>query len=404
MGRQGAFQQRREIEGDEEKTLKLFTTKANVYFDSGSRVGDSIDPKTRKKPWEVLNTRTQGELGSIFSTQESEMKEKPRYSRTMLIIAATFAACCVQTGCMTSGQHNLQVASALFNKGVTLGQQGDARGKLKTYDEVVSRFGQDSAPGVREAVAGALYNKGATLGQQGDVSAEIRTYDEVVKRFGQDSAPGVRGSVASALYNKGVTLGEQGDASGALKTYDEVVSRFGQDGAPVVREQVAKALFYKGVTLGRQGDARGEIEIYDEIIKRFEKDSAPGVRELVASAHNAIGYSLANSGQRLDEAEQHIARALEILPGDPDFLDSMGWVRFRRGDLAGALKWLEEAYTLKQTHAEIAAHLGEVLWKLGRKAEARRILDGALAAHPDDADLRKTIHRLYPKSKTRKKH
>jgi Flp pilus assembly protein TadD len=76
----------------------------------------------------------------------------------------------------------------------------------------------------------------------------------------------------------------------------------------------------------------------------------------------------------------------------------MGWVRFRRGDLAGALKWIEEAYTLKQTHPEIAAHLGEVLWKLGRNEEARRILDGAFTTHPDDAVLRKTIHRLYPKA------
>jgi tetratricopeptide (TPR) repeat protein len=210
----------------------------------------------------------------------------------------------------------------------------------------------------------------------------------------------VREVVAEALVNKGVTLREQGDAKGEIEICDEVVKRFEMDSAPGVREQVATALFNKGVTLGEQGDAKAAIEAYGEIIKRFENDSAPGVRETVAFAHNVLGDSLADSGQRLDEAEQHIARALEILPEDPYFLDTRGWVRFRRGDLAGALEWLEKAHALRP-EPETAAHLGEVLWKLGRKADARRILDGALAAHPNDAGLRKTIHRLYPK--TRKK-
>ena len=116
-----------------------------------------------------------------------------------------------------------------------------------------------------------------------------------------------------------------------------------------------------------------------------------------AHAYNALGYSLADRGQRLNEAEKLIARALEILPRDPYILDSMGWLRFRRGDFSGALERLEEAYVLR-TDPEIAAHLGEVLWRIGRNEEARRILDEALSTHPGNTSLRKTIHRLYPKT------
>ncbi|MCL2875011.1 MAG: tetratricopeptide repeat protein [Betaproteobacteria bacterium] len=114
-----------------------------------------------------------------------------------------------------------------------------------------------------------------------------------------------------------------------------------------------------------------------------------------AHAYNALGYSLTDRGLRLEEAEELIARALEILPKDPYILDSMGWVRFKRGDFPGALKWIEQAHTIR-SDPEIAAHLGEVLWRLDRNDEARRILDGAQAAHPGNETLKKTIHRLYP--------
>ncbi|MCL1860142.1 MAG: tetratricopeptide repeat protein [Proteobacteria bacterium] len=120
-----------------------------------------------------------------------------------------------------------------------------------------------------------------------------------------------------------------------------------------------------------------------------------------AHAYNALGYSLADRGQRLEEAEALIARALEILPRDAYILDSMGWVRFKRGDLDGALERLEQAYALR-ADPEIAAHLGEVLWQLNRTDEARRVLDGAKAANPGNAALEKTISRLYqvPEKKT----
>ncbi|MDR1662084.1 MAG: tetratricopeptide repeat protein [Azoarcus sp.] len=114
----------------------------------------------------------------------------------------------------------------------------------------------------------------------------------------------------------------------------------------------------------------------------------------LAHAYNALGYSLIERGERLDEAEELIARALELLPEDAFILDSAGWARFKRGDLDGALERLEEAYALRPD-PEIAAHLGEVLWRLDRSADARRILDKALMVNPASAPLRMTIRRLY---------
>ena len=112
-----------------------------------------------------------------------------------------------------------------------------------------------------------------------------------------------------------------------------------------------------------------------------------------AHAHNALGYSLADRGLRLDEAEELIARAHELLPDDAFILDSLGWVRFRRGDAAGALEHLEHAYSIRQD-AEIAAHLGEVLWAMNRREDANRIFDEARQAHPGNSLLADTVRRL----------
>jgi Flp pilus assembly protein TadD len=112
-----------------------------------------------------------------------------------------------------------------------------------------------------------------------------------------------------------------------------------------------------------------------------------------AHAYNALGYSLADRGLRLDEAESMIARALELAPEDPFILDSMGWVRFRRGFASDALDHLEHAYRLRPD-PEIAAHLGEVLWSMDRRDDATRVWDEALNAHPENKVLEEAVQRL----------
>lgn len=114
-----------------------------------------------------------------------------------------------------------------------------------------------------------------------------------------------------------------------------------------------------------------------------------------AHAYNALGYSLAERNVRLDEAEALIAKGLELSPDDPFILDSMGWVLFRRGDFDGALSYLERAFAIRPD-PEIAAHLGEVQWVLGRREEAEKLWRTVAAQHPDNAALEETIKRFIP--------
>jgi len=112
-----------------------------------------------------------------------------------------------------------------------------------------------------------------------------------------------------------------------------------------------------------------------------------------AHAYNALGYSLAERGVRLEEARTLIERASQLAPEDPFIVDSLGWVAYRQGDLQGALKWLTQSNTARP-HVEVAAHLGEVLWALGRKDDALRVWREGQSREPDNEVLRDTLRRL----------
>lgn len=114
-----------------------------------------------------------------------------------------------------------------------------------------------------------------------------------------------------------------------------------------------------------------------------------------AHAYNALGYSFAERNLRLAEAEQLIVKALQLSPDDPFIIDSMGWVLYRKGDSAGALTHLQRAFSIRPD-PEIAAHLGEVLWILGRRDEARKTWQEAAKANPGNEVLAEVIKRFSP--------
>ena len=112
-----------------------------------------------------------------------------------------------------------------------------------------------------------------------------------------------------------------------------------------------------------------------------------------ADALNALGYTLADRNERLDEAFAYVTRALKLRPDSPAILDSMGWVLYRQGDLVQAAGYLRRALELNQDD-EIAAHLGEVLWMSGQRADARAVWREALTHKPDSDKIRSAIERL----------
>jgi tetratricopeptide (TPR) repeat protein len=110
-------------------------------------------------------------------------------------------------------------------------------------------------------------------------------------------------------------------------------------------------------------------------------------------AYNALGYSLADRNVRLPEARQLIAKALAFAPNDPFIIDSLAWVEFRSGNSAEALRLLTGAFQARPD-AEIAAHLGEVLWASGQHDQAAAIWKEGIALNPNNETLLETMRRL----------
>ena len=134
----------------------------------------------------------------------------------------------------------------------------------------------------------------------------------------------------------------------------------------------------------------GDLDVMERHLRRLivlKPDSA--------QAYNALGYSLADRKLRMDEAAQLIDKALSLAPDDPFILDSKGWLLFRQGNPVAALEALQRAFANKPD-PEIAAHIGEVLWVLGRRDEAMTVWREATKAYPTNEALAATIKRFVP--------
>ena len=145
-------------------------------------------------------------------------------------------------------------------------------------------------------------------------------------------------------------------------------------------------------------DLMSELALVSEKLKRFDEMESL-LRDLIRRkpedphAFNALGYSLADRNLRLNEARELIEQALKLAPNDAYIQDSLGWVAFRQGQFQEALQILRTAYRTKPD-AEIAAHLGEVLWVMGQTQEAGVIWREGLMLKVDNDTLLETLQRF----------
>jgi len=128
---------------------------------------------------------------------------------------------------------------------------------------------------------------------------------------------------------------------------------------------------------------------------QFEKDLGQLLDADPDNAHalNALGYHLVVHNTRLAEAQLHLERAASLEPEDAAIMDSLGWLRFRQGRLDESKTLLQQAYALFPD-AEIAAHLGEVLWMVGEEQGARDLWNKALIDAPDHKVLNDVVNRF----------
>jgi tetratricopeptide (TPR) repeat protein len=135
-------------------------------------------------------------------------------------------------------------------------------------------------------------------------------------------------------------------------------------------------------------EAQGKFEEFEALMERvIELDPNN------ANALNSLGYTYVDQNRLLDEAQDLLERALELDPNNPYILDSVGWYLYRIGDHEGAVEYLLRSYR-QLPAADVAAHLGEVYWTMGRRDEARKVWQEGLAKDKANATLLQTLKRF----------
>ncbi len=148
--------------------------------------------------------------------------------------------------------------------------------------------------------------------------------------------------------------------------------------------------------------------VYDKIGER-DKAIADLRRQLEispdsTSGMNALGYIMLSSPKYdLNEAFKLIQAAYQVDPENPAINDSLGWAYYLKGDAETALPYLQYAFE-QYPDAEVASHLGEVLWKLGKPEDAKAIWNEGLKQEGDIGLLKETMRRFNIPVPPRKKH
>jgi tetratricopeptide (TPR) repeat protein len=243
----------------------------------------------------------------------------------------------------------------------------------------------------------------------GQISEERKRYDEALKWY-STVQPGEQYIGAQTRY-AGV-LAKQGRLELARKHLQLVGAQNAEQRVQLVQAEaqlLRDANAYKdafdllGQALQKAPDNPDLLYDYAMAAEKVDRVDIleSNLRKLIqfkpdhAHAYNALGYTLAERNERLPEAQQLIEKALKLSPDDAFIMDSMGWVLFRMGRTKEALDYLQRAYT-SRPDADIAAHLGEVLWVSGQQDAARKLWSEALKENAQNEALQSTIKRLAP--------
>jgi len=166
---------------------------------------------------------------------------------------------------------------------------GDAAYAVGRLEDAATAFARACESTDAEIGARAGSNLGVVLGGLSRFDDEIAAYLHVITRYGDDPAPALREQTANALNDMGYVLGHLGRTADDVAAYQQVITRNGDDPAPALREQTANALNNMGVRLGDLGRSDDEIAAYQQVITRYGDDPAPALRDVVRRMVDGIG-------------------------------------------------------------------------------------------------------------------
>jgi tetratricopeptide (TPR) repeat protein len=340
---------------------------------------------------QILSGNPQEPLAQSRALAEHDATAANVLNYALLLLAAhQDQAAIVQLEALARDPESQPVALRLL--GLIEFQNGDLDAAARYFTELLT---------TGKYVDDSFYYLGLIAERHADLEKALRLYAQVQNG---DNA-------AAALVRASTILQTHGAAAAAQEILDHLIEDQPARAPEVV---AARAKIYADAGDPRQALAvldRGLEQYPDSVDLRYaiattDEESghvAAALQELNQvlkqrpddpAALNAYGYTLADHNRKLAQARVLIERAYAAAPRNAAILDSLGWVLYRQGHDDQALPY--EAAAFAEDHgADIGAHYGEVLWHLGRHAEADRVWTEAVRVDSDNRLLNETRRRLH---------
>ena len=164
----------------------------------------------------------------------------------------------------------------------------------------------------------------------------------------------------------------------AIKYYTKVLEIVGDD------LQIKSDLFYRR---GASNERMGNYEEADrDMLLSLEIDPDD------AYVLNYLAYSWLERDYKIKEAMEMLEKAYSLTENDPYIIDSIGWAYFLTDDYVKAETYLKRAVELMPDDAIVNDHYGDILWKLGRKIQARYFWKSVSKMEDVDEELLQIIN------------
>jgi tetratricopeptide (TPR) repeat protein len=244
-----------------------------------------------------------------------------------------------------------------------------------------------------------------TYAQQGDLDKAISRCDEKIEEMGKDN------NAAAILFNlKGGLCLTQKNAVHAEEAYKTAIQKNPNFLPPyyalarihMSAKRPEEAISKYQEILQKDPNQLGSVMLLGTIYEmQGQRDIAENhyrqalkIKPDFAPAANNLAYILISGKKEFDEALALATRAKEILPEDPNVMDTLGWAYYHKGFYDFAVMELTDASAKLDGNPTVFYHLGMAYYKKGRTEEARIALEKALSLATDfegAEEARKTL-------------
>ena len=184
-------------------------------------------------------------------------------------------------------------------------------------------------------------------------------------------------------YFLGIAQREAKHPQQAIITFEEALNE-----AQVANDEVLNARFYFDY-----GAAADQAGLYDKAADLFRKSISLDPANS-AEAYNYVAFMWADHNMHLDEAEQMVGQALQFDPNNGAYLDTLGWIHYRKNKFDDALnELLRAAQNITRPDPIVFEHIGDTYSKLNRIPQALDYWQKAVALSPDNKLLAEKIEK-----------